>query len=150
MKFTLYIGFFAGVIWGFFKIIAYYIGFTKVIPAYIADPFFKRDYLTSWTGHLIGWGFFILFSILAAGLYMLLFHRVKGPWMGIVFGVAIWLLIFGWPGPWLGTSKYFTQLDLNSNVTEICLLIMWGLFIGYSIAFEFTEERVREPFYDHE
>jgi len=28
----------------------------------------------------------------------------------------------------------------------LCLFVLWGMFIGYSIALEFTDDRIREPF----
>ena len=48
--FAVYIGVVAGLIWGGIKIAAYYLGFTKVIPAFLAEPFFGPDGLDSWRG----------------------------------------------------------------------------------------------------
>lgn len=142
--YALYIGFFAGLIWGTLKILLYSIKFTKVIPAFLAEPFFKHDFLQSWNGHFIGLLFFIGFSIFAALLYTVLFFKGKGPWFGLVYGMAWWTLLYLLVGPASGMLMPVRRLDANSLITDFCLLALWGVFIGFSISYEFTDERVRE------
>lgn len=143
--YALYIGFFAGLIWGTFKILLYLIKFTKVIPAFLAEPFFKNDFLKSWNGHFIGLLFFIVFSISAALLYTVLFLKWKGPWIGLAYGMAWWAVLYLLIGPVSGMVKPVNRLDANSLITDMCLFALWGVFIGFSISYEFTDERVREP-----
>ena len=33
----------------------------------------------------------------------------------------------------------------DTNISEVCIFILWGLFIGYTTAQEFTDEKLREP-----
>lgn len=40
---------------------------------------------------------------------------------------------------------WINRLDWNTIVSDLCLFVLWGLFIGYTITMEFTEERNREP-----
>jgi|SRR5690625_4440155 len=143
----LYVGFFAGLIWGTIKILAYYLGFTKVIPAFIADAFFKHDALEGWVGH-IAYGLisFIIFSMIVSFLYALLFHKVNGYWLGLAYGVIWWVLIYIAVGPYIGMVPKILDIDWNSRLTDFCIFLMWGIFIGYTIAYEYTEERTREPF----
>lgn len=143
--FALKTGFYAGLIWGFIYILGYYLGFTKVIPGLLAEPFFKHDYLASWRGHLIGWIFFIVFSILASLLYVAVLRKAKSPWPGFGYGVLWWGIVFGL-GPLLGMMKPIYQLDLNSLLTSSSIFLFWGCFIGYTISVEFNDETLREPF----
>lgn len=143
--FALNIGFFAGLIWGIANVLLYYLGFTKVIPAYLAEPIIAHDTITSWKGHLIGLLFFILFSILTSLLYTLLFRKVKGPWLGIAYGLFWWAMLYVVVGPPLEMIKKLSELDRNSITSGVCLFILWGVFIGYTVALEFTDERQREP-----
>lgn len=145
-RFILNLGFFAGLIWGLVKILLYYLGFTKVIPAFLVEPMLSHDVITSWVGHLIGLLSFIIFSMIAAIIYLLLFNKVKGPWLGMLYGLIWWALLYLIIGPPLGMMKKITKLDGNSMTSDICLFILWGVFIGYSVALEFTDERQREPF----
>jgi uncharacterized membrane protein YagU involved in acid resistance len=143
--FALYIGFFAGIIWGLVHWIFYFFEFTKVLPAFLIDPFFHKKFMHSWIGHVSGIGVFILMSIVASLLYAIFLHKRKGPWPGILYGFVWWVFIFVLIGPLLGMLPTVWTLDLNSILSEACLFTLWGVFIGYSITLEFTDERSYEP-----
>lgn len=143
--FSLNIGFFAGLIWGAVKAFFYYMSFTTILPGYLVEPFFKHSYLQSMPGYYTGWGFFTLFSILATMIYVFIFRKLKGPLPGIIYGVVWWGIIFLLAGPMTGMTPPVKQLSINTLVVEFCLYLMWGLFIGYTAAVEFTDERMREP-----
>ncbi|WP_235946598.1 YqhR family membrane protein [Paenibacillus glycinis] len=143
--YCLQLGFFAGLIWGLVRWLLYIIHFTKVLPGFLADPFFRQSFLkTSW-GHLLGIGFFIVFSILAALLYKLLLGRIAGPWPGLFYGLFWWAVLFPLAGPALGLFQPITKIGYDTIFTECALFLVWGLFIGYTIAFEYTDEASREP-----
>jgi hypothetical protein len=144
--FALYIGFFAGFIWGGLKMIQNYFHFSTLPPGFLVEPFFKHTFLMSWQGFLLGWFFFILFSIIAAVVYTVFLRKVKGPYMGMMYGLGWWVLIYLLIGPWTGMNLPLGRIDINTLITDACLFLIWGLFIGYSISVEFTDERVREPF----
>lgn len=144
--FALYVGFFAGVLWGGLKIVEQYFHLTSLSPGFLIEPFFKHSFLSAWAGYLLGWGSFILFSILASLIYAIVLAKAKGPWPGICYGLLWWGLIFLLIGPVSGMTEWIAYMDWNTILTDACLFVLWGLFIGYSISFEFTEERTREPF----
>ncbi|MGO4541682.1 YqhR family membrane protein [Paenibacillus sp. 2TAB19] len=139
------IGLYAGIIWGGLRWVFYQIKFTTVLPGFIGDPFFKQSFLRTGWGGLAGVGCYVLFSIAAALLYKLVLGKLRGPWPGIGYGVFWWALIFLLLGPMLGMTASITKSGWNTLFTEICVFILWGLFVGYSIAFEFTDEASREP-----
>lgn len=143
--YSIQIGFFAGLIWGGFRWIFFVFQLTTVLPGYMAEPFYKHSFLLSNYGHLVGWGYFTLFSILATMLYTFALRKLKGPWPGIIYGVAWWAIIYGGIGPALFMIKPLTKMGWPSLTTEFCVFILWGLFIGYSVAMEYTDERGREP-----
>jgi uncharacterized membrane protein YagU involved in acid resistance len=143
--FALYIGFFAGLIWGALKIVEQYLKFTKIVIGFLVEPFFKHDFLLTWQGTLIGWGFFTLFSIVAAFIYMNTLWKQPGPWWGISYGAVWWCLLYLLIGPLAGMTYWINDLDVNSVISDFCLFLVWGMFIGYSIAVEYTDERKREP-----
>ncbi|MFD0695018.1 YqhR family membrane protein [Paenibacillus sp. GCM10027628] len=143
--FALYIGFFAGLIWGALKIVEQYLKFTKIVIGFLVEPFFRHDFLLSWQGTLIGWGFFTLFSIVAAYIYMVTLWRLQGPWWGIAYGAVWWGALYLLVGPLAGMTYWIKDLDINSVLSDLCLFLVWGMFIGYSIAIEYTDERTREP-----
>jgi uncharacterized membrane protein YagU involved in acid resistance len=112
----------------------------------MVEAFFKKSFLASWQGYMLGWVVFICFSIVASLLYAWLLVKVVGPWMGLGYGFTWWAAIFLLIGPVTGMMNWIAYLDWNTILSEACLFLLWGLFIGYSIGFEFNNERAREPF----
>lgn len=72
------LGYFAGLIWGGLHWLMYVLHFTKVIPGFLAEPFFKHGFLVTPAGHLLGYLFFIVFSVLASLIYVLIFRSLTG------------------------------------------------------------------------
>jgi len=143
--FSLATGFFAGLIWGFARWFAVSLNFTRVPQAFLVDGWVKRSSLHSAWWHWTGLLLFIVMSMIAALVYWLVLGRLRGPWPGIAFGAAWWALLFLIVGPPTGTTESVRVLGWNSIFTELCLYLVWGLFIGYSFAFEFHDEAAREP-----
>lgn len=143
--FALYIGFFAGLIWGVVRELFYFLEFTKVPPAFMLQPWMKADFIRSAAGQWTGLGVFIVFSLVAACLYMVALSKARGPWPGITYGLAWWAALFIAIGPFAGMTPKLGKLDIDSMLSDACLFVLWGVFIGYSIALEFTDERAREP-----
>jgi uncharacterized membrane protein YagU involved in acid resistance len=139
IQFFVYIGFFAGLIWGGLKLVEYGLKFTKVSPGFLLEPFYKHSFLATWLGMVMGWGAFILFSVVAALIYGYAFHKIEGAWPGLAYGLAWWIMIYAILGPWCGIVPPIGQLDQNSFYSDLCLFLLWGLFIGYSISVEFTD-----------
>lgn len=134
------IGLAAGVIWGIVSFLAYYLQFTDVGLSIYAKPILNPDYLMKWQGHLIGLGFFVLFTLVASIIYVNLLVRFKSPWAGIIYGLFLWGLIFIVLNPMLNLTKPVKELGLNTNSVMISLYILIGLFIGYSLSAEFNNE----------
>ncbi|MFC5467902.1 YqhR family membrane protein [Cohnella suwonensis] len=143
--FSLKIGFFAGVFWGLIRWLATGLNLTNVHQAFLLDPFVPRSYLAGFYWQLAGWGMFILMSMLAAVVYVAALGRLGGPWPGFWFGALWWALCYAWLGPLVGTVPPLREIGWSSIATDFCLFLAWGLFIGYSIAFELHDESGREP-----
>lgn len=145
IAFAIQIGFFAGLIWGAVKAIEAYFRFTQIPAEFMAKPFFAASFMKTNAGFWMGWLIFIVFSILAALLYALLLRKTSGHWMGLLYGAAWWTLLYVLVGPSTRMMAWLWEQDWNTIITDACLFLVWGLFIGYSISFEFTDERDREP-----
>jgi len=143
--FSLKIGFFAGLIWGLLRWLATGLHFTSVAQAFLLDPFVPRAWLGGFYWQAGGLAAFIAMSMLAAVVYVALLGKLSGPWPGIGFGAIWWVLAYAWAGPYIGAVPPLNRIGWDSLVTDFCLFLMWGLFIGYSIAFELHDEAKREP-----
>ncbi|MEX1029382.1 MAG: YqhR family membrane protein [Paenibacillaceae bacterium] len=143
--FALYIGVYAGIIWGLVRWMFYILQFTKVLPAFLIKPFFSKTFVHSWIGHLSGIGAFILLSFIASLIYAIFLRKLKGPWPGIIYGIVWWFVVCVLIGPLIRMQPALWKLDLNSILCDACVFTLWGVFIGYSITLEFTDERNYEP-----
>lgn len=143
--FACYIGFYGGLIWGAMRWLFYALNFSKVLPGFLIEPWYRKSFMYSGYGHLTGIGAFVLLSIIAALLYAAVLWKAKGPWPGIAYGIVWYVLLMLWIAPAWGMIPRLKELWPNSLSSELCLYLLWGVFIGYSIALEFTDERMREP-----
>lgn len=143
--YCLEIGFFAGLFFGVLRWLVFEMKFTTILPAYMLDLFMRQTFLKSMWGHVAGIGAYILFSIAMAFLYKAVLGKLKGPWPGIYYGLAVWIVLFAVAGPLIGIIGPINSVGWNTIFTELCISTLWGVFIGYSIAFEFTDEASREP-----
>lgn len=143
--FSIEIGSFAGLFFGTLRWICYEMKFTTILPGFLLDSFLNQDFLRSGWGIVTGIVSFIVFSIVMALLYKVALGRWRGPWPGIFYGIGWWAIFFGLIGPLLGITGWLYEIGWNTIFTELCVFTLWGLFIGFSIAFEFTDEASREP-----
>jgi uncharacterized membrane protein YagU involved in acid resistance len=145
VAFCLYIGFFAGLIWGLIRWLAVAMNFTKVPAAFLADPWVKRSELSHISWQFAGLGLFILMSMAAALIYYALLKRYRGPYPGLIFGALWWAVFYAGFGPVVGAVPPMNRIGWDSLITDFCLFVTWGLFIGFSIAYEYHNEFEREP-----
>ncbi|MBW5446793.1 hypothetical protein GE107_12040 [Cohnella sp. CFH 77786] len=144
IAYCLKIGFFAGIIWGFVRWLAVALNFTSVPAAFLADPWVRRSALASGYWQTVGYVLFIVMSIVAAFVYYALLKPLRGPLPGLMFGAAWWAVFYLAVGPAIGAVPPLRKIGWNSILTDLCLFTVWGLFIGYSIAFEYHEDVKRE------
>ncbi|MDQ0256268.1 hypothetical protein J2S74_003686 [Evansella vedderi] len=138
------IGFFGGLIWSIIGYIAFYFNFTRVGPALALMPWALGDWKNGWLGQLVGIGLIAIISIGAAFLYRLIFAKINHTWPGLLFGAGLWMGVFWLFNPMFPGLKPLTQLDLNTIITNLCLYLLYGLFIGYSVSYEYHERTMHE------
>jgi uncharacterized membrane protein YagU involved in acid resistance len=143
--FGLTLGFYAGLIWGVVKSVEHYLKFTTVYPGFFTDKTLKQYHWTHWQGYFAGIVCFIAISVVAALIYTWLASRAKSAWLGIAYGGVCWLLLYVWIGPQVGTLPAVTKLTRTTIITDFCLFLIWGLFIGYTVMMEFTSFVADEP-----
>lgn len=136
---ALYIGVSAGIIWGLFSLLAYYLQFTDVGTSMYAKPILNPDYVLKWQGHFIGLAFFTIFSIIVSLIYAFLLVRFNSPWIGIAYGLVLWAIVFFPVNRLLDLTKSVKELGYNSNSIMLSIYILFGLFIGYSLSTEFND-----------
>jgi uncharacterized membrane protein YagU involved in acid resistance len=92
-------------------------------------------WLGRYQGHLLSILWLGVLSIPLSFVYYVLFKRFTNVWVGIGFGFALWGFIFLVLNP-LFQLQTIIELGWDSNITLICIFVLYGLFVGYSISYE--------------
>ncbi|GAF63792.1 hypothetical protein BTS2_0684 [Bacillus sp. TS-2] len=134
------IGFFGGLIWSSIGYFTFFFHFIRIGPAFVLMPWILGDWKDTYIGQLVGILVISIVSIAIAFVYMLTLQKVKSMWVGVGFGLFLWVLIFYILNPFFPGLKTVPHLDSNTIVTSLCLFALYGLFIGYSISYEYAEQ----------
>ncbi|WP_216831734.1 YqhR family membrane protein [Alkalihalobacterium elongatum] len=133
------IGVCGGLFWSVIGYIAFFFNFARIGPALVLMPWALGDWKNGYMGQLVGILVISLLSILVAFIYKILFEKVNNMWAGAVYGIVLWLIVFYLLNPIFPGLKSVANLDFNTIITTLCLYLLYGVFIGYSISFEYQE-----------
>lgn len=131
-------GFTAGVLGSLMGYLGHYLNFTEMTPGIILAPW-KGGWKDGWAGILLAILLYGILSILTALLYFGVLRKRKSFWWGVSYGVALFLLVFLVLYPLFPGTKSILKYDLNSILTGLSTFILYGVFIGYSISYEYEE-----------
>lgn len=135
---SLLTGFIGGMLWGFVGFVAYYFNFTKLSPTtYLIASWTDATWAKGWLGNtlaIVGVG---CISVIAAFIYYCLFKRIYNLWAGIAYGLLLWLLISYVLHPIFPEINKITTYGKDTITTSACLILLYGLFVGYSISYDY-------------
>ncbi|MEC2075399.1 YqhR family membrane protein [Metabacillus fastidiosus] len=133
------IGFAGGIFWGLLAYLVYILNLTEISPNLILQPFILGQWKNGTMGNIIGIIVLGILSIGAAFVYYVLLKRFKSMYIGILFGLLLFGLVFFVLNPIFPNLKSVAELQRSTIVTTACIYILYGLFVGYSISFEYNE-----------
>ncbi|MBS4217178.1 hypothetical protein KHA96_02485 [Bacillus sp. FJAT-49711] len=132
-------GFIAGLFGTLFGFLGHYFNFTDISPKVILTPFTGK-WTDGWLGFVIPALSYGLLSIVVALVYYMVLRKHKSLIWGALYGVVIFALIFLALYPMIPGVKWMFDYPFNTIATELCLFLIYGLFIGYSISYEYEEQ----------
>lgn len=138
LQMSLITGFIAGVASSAMGYAAYYFHFTSIHPSVIMTPL-KSSWKNSWQGFLITVILYGILSLFVALLYYFALRKRKSLIWGIIYGVLLFAITFFVLYPVLPGIDLLMKYKTNTIITELCMFILYGLFIGYSISYEYEE-----------
>jgi hypothetical protein len=141
MGLTVITGLFGGVFWSAIAYLAFVFKFTEIRPNVILEPWAIGDWKVGWLGTIISIIIIGMLSIGVALIYYFTLRKLNRLYIGIGFGLALFLLVFFVLNPIFPGIAPFKDLSRNTIVTSICFYILYGVFIGYSISYEESEIR---------
>ncbi|MGO4887118.1 YqhR family membrane protein [Anaerobacillus sp. MEB173] len=133
------IGFFGGLFWSLMGYVAFFFNFMTIGPALVLMPWALGEWKHTYIGHLVGILVIGLLSILVAFIYRMLLAKVFSIWSGAFYGFVLWLVVFYLLNPIFPGLKSVPQLGTNTIITGVCLFVLYGVFIGYSISYDYKE-----------
>lgn len=137
-------GLFGGLFWGTIGFFAYYFNFTEIRPNIILGPWALGDWKNEWLGTIISIILLGILSVGAAFVYSIALKKFNGIWLGFGYGMALFLIVYLVLNPIFSEMKPFLDLSRDTVITSICLYLVYGLFIGYSINYEYENNHTEE------
>ncbi|MCH1626611.1 YqhR family membrane protein [Ferdinandcohnia quinoae] len=133
------IGLVGGIFWSLLSYVSYILNFTEISPNLVLQPWLIGEWKNRVLGQFIGILVIGIISIGVALMYYALLKRFQSIWIGMIYGIVLWAIVFYVLNPIFPDLKTVGQLDMNTLITTICFYILYGVFIGYSISFEANE-----------
>jgi uncharacterized membrane protein YagU involved in acid resistance len=138
-------GFIGGLIASITGLIMYYFNFTEISPvSFVLKSWIHASWTDGWLGAVITIIIMGLLSMIIAFIYYIALKKMYTMWVGVIFGVVLWGIIFFVLHPLFPNIPAFTELEINTLVSTACLFIIYGTFIGYSIAYDYHDTSIKE------
>jgi len=142
---ALIIGAVGGFLWSLFLAVSYFFNLTEVAPkTFLLKPWIQAGWSDRLVGHIVAIIIASILSLFPAVIYFGLFRKVNSIWMGVGYGILLWGITFFLMQPLLPYTRPMTDLSLETWVTTVCIFILYGLFTGYSISYDYHETKIRK------
>lgn len=141
---SLLTGFVGGIIWSIFGLFMAYFNFTKVGPtSFMLRSWLDAKWTDEWLGDVIAIVMIGVLSIVVALIYYGLLKRMSSMWVGSLFGIVLWGIVFFVLQPIFPNIPPLKEIGKNTIVSSLCLFILYGTFIGYSISYDYRDAVIR-------
>lgn len=136
---SMVIGFYSGVFWSFIAQVAYFFNFLDFSPKFLLTSWITLEWAKGWLGVVVSILLFGVLSILVALVYYALLKKAKSIFAGLLYGAVLWLILVFILRPMFPDFPAYTAMSVNTIITSVCLFILYGVSIGYSISYEHQE-----------
>lgn len=146
---SLFTGFVGGIIGGICGVLLYYFNFSEVSPrTFELRPWVNAGWADRWIGDLISVLVAGVLSLVPAFIYYGLFKKIRSVLFAVLFGVVLWIIIFYVLNPIFDNIPPVEQMSMTTIVSTICLFLLYGTFIGFSISYDYHDS-VRKVWAEH-
>lgn len=134
-------GLIGGIVWSGIAYIGYYFHFTEIRPNIILEPWALGHWKNEWLGTVFSIFTIGILSIIPALIYYAFLRKIQKIFVGILYGIVLFLLVYFMLNPIFPGMAPIGELKRDTIVTSICIYVLFGVFVGYSISYE---EEVRQ------
>jgi uncharacterized membrane protein YagU involved in acid resistance len=145
---TVITGLVAGVFGSLMGYLLHYLHFTEIKPSAILAAA-AVEWKNNGVGMIAVSLLYGLFSIIAALVYYALLRKRKSFIWGAAYGAALYFIIFFVVLPLYPNAKSILTYDVNTILTGLSSFILYGVFIGYSISYEYEESMYVKKLKEH-
>ncbi|MFF3022788.1 YqhR family membrane protein [Gottfriedia sp. NPDC057948] len=135
------IGFFGGIFWSSVLLVLSYFDFTQIGPNFVLERIKLGKWANGYIENLISIVGIGIISIIIAFIFYFIGRKFNGILPGIFFGLLLWVIVFILLGKIAFDLKAIKDYSSDTTVTTICLFILYGTFIAYSVSFAFQEQK---------
>ncbi|WP_088041694.1 YqhR family membrane protein [Bacillus sp. EAC] len=137
------IGFFGGVFWSTVLLVLSFFDFTQIGPTFVLERIPLGKWANGYIEALISIVSIGIASIIVAFVCYFVCRKFTGVLPGVFIGLIIWIILFLVIGKIAFDFRPVKEYSSDTIVTSICLFILYGTFITYSVSFAFQEQ---EPY----
>lgn len=137
-------GFVGGLFWGAIALFAHFFKFSEISPNTVLEPWTVGAWKSGWLGIVISLLLLGILGIGAAFLYYFTLKQFNNIWTGLLYGAILFVIVFYVLNPLFPSLNHVSELKFNTIVTMICIYLLFGLFVGYSISYEYKQQLERE------
>ncbi|WP_085991927.1 YqhR family membrane protein [Oceanobacillus senegalensis] len=142
---SLLTGFIGGIFWSTVGVFLYYFNFSELSPkAFLLRSWLRTDWTSGWLGDLVSIILVGLLSLATALIYYGTLRKVNSMWVGALYGIVLWGIIFYLFQPIFTNVPGVFDLKTDTIVTTLCIYILYGTFIGYSISYDYHDMKMQE------
>ncbi|MUV39664.1 uncharacterized protein JNUCC1_03548 [Lentibacillus sp. JNUCC-1] len=144
MSRSLLTGFIGGVLWSLFGVVFYYFNFTEVSPrAFLLRSWLSKEWTSTWLGDLLSVLMVGIISLGTALVYYGLLRKMNTLWAGVAYGAILWGVVFYVLNPIFTNIPLLADMSKETIVSTLCLFILYGTFVGYSISYDYKDTNLR-------
>ena len=136
--FIIIVGMVGGIVSLFLFTFCFYFNFITINPKFVLR-YFSDGLRSFWVDILLLIVIFMLFSVVVSLIYSLLFRKKNEYYWGLIYGVLMFLLVFGLVHPLFFQETLIINEKVSTFITMFCLFLLYGVFIGYSISYEYEQ-----------
>lgn len=139
---TLITGFIGGVFWSSISLILKYFKIIDISPKTYLLLFLSEKWLFKWYGTLFTIILYGILSIIIAYIYYITFKKIGGLMFGVLYGIGLFVIVLFLFPQLYADVPYLLTMSKRSITTSVCIFILYGVFIGYSISFDYQQMQI--------
>ena len=134
------IGFFGGIFWSTVSFVLSFFDFTQIGPTFVLEKIPLGKWANFYIEVLLSIFCIGIISIVIAFIFFFIGKKFTGVLPGVFYGLLWWVIIFLVFGRIAFDLKPIKEYSTDTMVTSICIFILYGTFIAYSVSFASQEE----------